>query len=284
MLVLGAAYASAAERTGADLIVRPRSGNDIHMDTLRAWRTRGWLAGLATATLAASACGGTTTRGGGTGDAPFHGTGGSGGSVAGAGTTGIGAGGGSVATAGTTGSSVASASSTGSGGVGGSVASASSTGSGGGCGEGGLTVLAAGLPVPSAIAVDGTDVYWVNGATGNPSGGDLANGSVMKCAVGGCNGQPTTLATGQPAPDPIALDGTYVYWGNLGIDGYGTDGSLMRCSKTGCGQAPTQLFSGAGPSGLAVTGGSAYWLTTGNGTGTVFGCTLPGCTPQGSPR
>src|SRR5690349_1743653 len=51
-----------------------------------------------------------------------------------------------------------------------------------------------GLYLPG-VAVDANNVYWT---TGN---------SLLKCALGGCNGQPTTLVSGLGNAVAVATDG-----------------------------------------------------------------------------
>ena len=58
------------------------------------------------------------------------------------------------------------------------------------------------------VAVDSTNVYWVNAGDFTGSLG----GTVMKMPLGG--GIPTTLASGQAKPLKVAVDSTSVYWTN----------------------------------------------------------------------
>ena len=66
------------------------------------------------------------------------------------------------------------------------------------------------------LTTDGVNLYWGenNGSTGG----------IMKCAVGGCNQNPTMIATVQDVPTSIALDGTSVYWTTM-------SGNVMRANK-----------------------------------------------------
>ena len=76
-------------------------------------------------------------------------------------------------------------------------------------------IVSTGQSGPLGVAVDATNVYWTNNT----------NGTVMKCAVGGCSNAPTTVATGQSGPAGIALDATAIYWANE------TGGTIMKVAK-----------------------------------------------------
>lgn len=83
-----------------------------------------------------------------------------------------------------------------------------------------LTPLAATID-PAALALDATDVFWV----------ERAAGRVMKVPRDG-SAPATILAVDQQSPVSIAVDGTSVYWLNRGtLAADFMDGSLCRVAK-----------------------------------------------------
>lgn len=156
---------------------------------------------------------------------------------------------------------------------------------GGACVEGRcLITLASGQRRPYSVAVDATHVYWTN----------QGDGTVMKCALTGCDDHPTTLATGQNNPYGVAVDATHVYWVTYG------GGTVMKCATRGCDDRPTTLASKQSiPRSIAVDGTHVYWTNGGSVAvgavgafwtndhggpdGTVMKCALAGCGTSPSP-
>ena len=96
---------------------------------------------------------------------------------------------------------------------------------------------------PMGIVADAENAYWT------------AGGAVLKCAIGGCGGAPTTLGFGGGS---LAVDSTSVYWSD------GT--SILECAIDGCGENPITLATGqANPQGIAVDSTSVYWTNEGTG-------------------
>jgi hypothetical protein len=106
-----------------------------------------------------------------------------------------------------------------------------------GCGAG-PTVYAAGLTNPRGIAVDAQNVYFGTASYGGVVGG------IWRCALSGCNGSPTNLASAG-IPYGVAVDGTFVYWVDF------DDNTVHKVNKTG--GADTVLYDAA--SGLIVEPG-----------------------------
>jgi hypothetical protein len=111
------------------------------------------------------------------------------------------------------------------------------------------------------LAVDGTDVYI--GAT-----------NILKCAIGGCGGAPTSI--GDNVTDGIAdlvLDTSTIYFP------YTTWAAVMSCPKTGC-VYPTTLASSQ-PYAVRITryGGEIFWVNGGftETSGSIMRCDPNNC-------
>jgi hypothetical protein len=78
---------------------------------------------------------------------------------------------------------------------------------------------------PYSIALDDTNVYWVN------AGNDMQpTGTVMMCPIAGCPASgPITLAGGQFYPERITVDDVAVYWSETG--GFPGDGRVWKVAK-----------------------------------------------------
>src|SRR5262249_38503405 len=114
---------------------------------------------------------------------------------------------------------------------------------------GSVTTLATGLAEPTAIAVDGTNIYWIERAGGS-------GGSLKTIPISG--GIPTTLASGfLNAQNHMALDATSIYWGDGKIGGGGV---IKKVAKSG-GFVTTLVGSGilALETAIAVDASNVYF-------------------------
>jgi hypothetical protein len=139
------------------------------------------------------------------------------------------------------------------------------------------TTLASGQVMPNSIAVDSSYVYWAN------EGNGFVNGSVMRCAVGGCGGNPTVLAANQSSAWGMISDANNLYY-YVQAPNYSGQyiENIMQLSKSG--GAPIQLAVGNDVFSLAVDSTSVYWAnavtyptSTTQGLGSIAKCAIGGC-------
>jgi hypothetical protein len=130
--------------------------------------------------------------------------------------------------------------------------------------DGGTLVLASSLNNPFKLVVDSNNVYWTN----------RDGGSVMQCAIGGCNGTPTVLGSAEATPTGITVDSTNVYWANNS----GGGGTIRSCPiGGGDGGGPKTIASSSviAPVDVAVSGSNVYF--TDQSADKVQVCPTTGC-------
>jgi hypothetical protein len=126
-------------------------------------------------------------------------------------------------------------------------------------GEAELT-LAKGQNQALALSVDSEFVYWAN---------SLSAGSILRCPLSGCTGEPSVMVTRQNWPRSIAVDGKSLFWSTVnGAFVMGSLGaSIMRCPIDGCESATEtlaeQVFNSWGIS-MVVDETNLYWVAQGN--------------------
>jgi hypothetical protein len=165
------------------------------------------------------------------------------------------------------------------------------------------------------MTVDGTNVYWLDGAAG-----------VMKCGINGCGSVSIKIASlfnTAPAPEQIAVDALNVYWADA-IAAGSPNFNIMKCAISGCvapisiigssspivftldplngyvywidynisvwqssvnGGMPVQFaVGGANSNAITGFGGTVYWTShyRGLGTGATWSCPMAGCSLSGN--
>lgn len=96
---------------------------------------------------------------------------------------------------------------------------------------------------PICVAVDDTYVYWTN---------DYA-GTIVRCALSGCNQMPEVLYDNQNVPHALVVDDTYLYWTNQ------MDTNVVRAPKQGGGEINELAGSRGFPESLVLDRGMLYW-------------------------
>jgi len=132
--------------------------------------------------------------------------------------------------------------------------------------------------LPSNIATDGHDVYWLNIGQQHPNGTkdppDNTGGQVVACPVEGCSGAPTVLVSGLSTDlTVLAAGGGNLAW----ADDMADDQLIESCVAGNCAASRLAVTSGR-PYDMVVDAKDVYWV---DGGPTVKACSIAGCsTPR----
>jgi hypothetical protein len=127
---------------------------------------------------------------------------------------------------------------------------------------------------PISIVADASGIYWTE------DGSSTTDGAIRTCPPSGCPATPATLASAEPTPGLIAIDGTFVYWNN-GINEInsakkdGSVGGAVIYHATG--NAATVFYS---MGGLAVDASNVFFTSAGippTSPGGTWICPIGGC-------
>lgn len=138
------------------------------------------------------------------------------------------------------------------------------------------TLLASGQS-PASLAVDATNVYWVNEL--KQPAGSAGHSQVMRCAIAGCNDRPATLWDGLYPVGSLFVEQGGVWWptgpGGLVSAPYGQNPNVLSCAVGGCAGTPTSLLTSRGNiQAFTADATRAYWASV---DGNVSACSLSGC-------
>lgn len=110
---------------------------------------------------------------------------------------------------------------------------------------------------PSAIAMDGNNVYWA-------TAGDITdtNGTIMTCPLAGCgkNNANLRLLAHAGFPHGLAVDAQNVWFPDFAGSFMG-NGYIQSCAISGCNDSPTALTGASRPGVIAVDSTNAWFAT-----------------------
>ena len=101
--------------------------------------------------------------------------------------------------------------------------------------------------LPVSVATDGLRAYWPN-----------VDGTIMACALTGCDNLPQLLTTGPANPYAIATNGVDVVWSTAPMG----PGGVYKLAADGSEAAPTTVATGAmvfTPGSVAIDADHIYW-------------------------
>lgn len=140
--------------------------------------------------------------------------------------------------------------------------------------------------VGDPIALGPGYAYGIASIGGNAIWGDYFTGKLWSCAIGGCNDDPTAIATNEAEIRGVWSDGSKVYWSSK-LDG----GSIRSCDPANCTPVSVVKAIGTGVQILSVEAGTVAWISGGKARAcaiadcsapTVLGAGVAGIVLQGS--
>lgn len=138
-------------------------------------------------------------------------------------------------------------------------------------GGSGPVAIYSGRYLPQGVVSDGIHVFWVEWGTFDAQGRSNNDGSVWQGSVDGST-MPIQLASSQPAPSGIAIDGTNVYWTDLGPLGGDNlpalNAGFVQMAPIGGGTVTTIAAHQSVPVCIIVSGNRIFW--------TEYGLNAPG--------
>jgi hypothetical protein len=116
-----------------------------------------------------------------------------------------------------------------------------------------------------ALVADGSHVYWAQ-----------VDGTILRCPVAGCTGDPEVIGTFDGSPTSLAVDDSSVYATVIATQSNAEVGRVFAADKS-VGATPRLIADNQlSPSSVTPAGGRVYW-TTEHDDGEVMACDAAGC-------
>lgn len=142
--------------------------------------------------------------------------------------------------------------------------------------------LATGLFSPIALAVDSTNVYFLERNT--PVDDSGSRGRIRRCPLAGCGAaSPEVVVVNVSLPDGMAMAGTTLFWSDTYDSILSCDVGTVPCAGTQFAPVPGVDGGSGFPAQLWATATHLYWFANLSPGPAIQTCPLAGCT-SGYPK